>query len=106
MSRNIFSNEALADWLAKQPADGQYDYGDTDNCVLCQYLKGAGLEVYSLGPYFWTDGNGKKHILPEGWGVDVALGPLGPDRGRSADQYDWTYGGALKRLRELMKEAA
>lgn len=41
-------------WLRKKPAKGTYNYGDTNNCLLCQYLRSKGYRNVSAGGYFVT----------------------------------------------------
>lgn len=104
MSRPIFSDEAFADWLAKQPAGGAYSYmnpmGKCD-CLIAQYLRAQGMPDCYVGITHWWIGDigdlkGQK-LLPNGWN-EVARGP-GP--ATIAGEH-WTYGAALNRLREHM----
>jgi len=83
------SLESLIAWLEKQPADGEYDYTDPLNCLMCQYFSAQGLSVRDAGPrdVALTDGN--VIYIPSTF-YNVANGD------------DRSMGGALARARDLL----
>lgn len=77
----LLSEARIIAWLEKQPADGEYNYMDTDDCCICQYLKSQGkMGVGAGGNYAYYNGtDGKKKIedLPD-WIEDaLILGTFG-----------------------------
>lgn len=84
--RNPLSLEAFADWCARKPADGEYDWADTNGCAFCQYLTSVGLPIRRVDIYSWVDEHWRTHPLPEGVAGAVA-------------QYPWTFGALSSRLR-------
>ncbi len=105
MSRNIFSDEAFAAWLEKQPAKSKYSYQSTTYCLINQYLTAAGVKVMSVNESAWTGLDWQDHMLPEGWDA-VCIGTASFSRDGDKPHRSWTYGGALARLRKHMKETA
>lgn len=62
----LFSLEAFAGWLEKQPPDEKYDYWCGD-CAIGQYLKAADRNPALIGTGTWTDGKGACYRLPAHW---------------------------------------
>jgi hypothetical protein len=56
----------FADWVAQQPRDAEYDYGDICGCAFHQFLTANGFAVSSVGGSYWRDQSGTTHSLPEG----------------------------------------
>lgn len=83
--KNIFSTEALADWLETQEPEGSYCY-ISDNCLLSRYFRAIGLPVKGVGGDFWLDEMGANH-------------DLSPELNKVAVQGPYTYKAALKRAR-------
>lgn len=82
-----FSLESLIAWLEKQNPAKRYDYIDSSNCVIAQYLKACGAAEYDLAP---------SELERLGW-LDIARWGSEPE----------TFGAALARARaELAKQAA
>lgn len=42
--RNPLSIEAFADWLEKQPPEGEYDYCSFSRCAISQYCRWLGFK--------------------------------------------------------------
>lgn len=38
-------------WLKSKPAEHQYEYGDCDNCIICQFVKETHGETIRAGGY-------------------------------------------------------
>lgn len=75
----------LAQWLGEQPPDETYSYLDSTNCLIARWLKARGEEQYDL-----LTGEIKRKY---GFQVhDVAIA------------YPNTYGSALRRVLELLKQ--
>jgi hypothetical protein len=66
----------IRDWLSLQPADGTYDWIDTDNCPCAQYAKAHGVICD------WRDG----------WSTLNRLAQMKPR----------TYGALLERVKKQM----
>lgn len=95
MAQDFTVAELLA-WARTKPAGERYDYGDVNNCALCQFLRETGRESNpSVGgeSYYLS---GRRVTLPEDIG-DAVL---------AAGDYDdfgnrWTFGRLVKRLEAL-----
>jgi hypothetical protein len=64
----------LIAWLELQPRDGEYDFIDAFNCVLCQYFRACGVPVYSVTPWCYTTTSGERVALPPHFN-EIANGP-------------------------------
>lgn len=83
-----FSLDSLITWLERQPPDREYDYGDTENCALCQYAKSIGYEnPRAGGNYIREFDSCTRNYIPNSEDV------VAPD--------PWTFGAALERAREV-----
>ena len=47
----IYTTKNLADWLSKQPKRKTYNFADSSNCAVAQYLKAHGVKEYQLSVY-------------------------------------------------------
>ena len=73
------SLSSLVAWLEQQPPEGEYNYVNSDNCLLCQYFRAVGVPVRSLNSQFYTLPDGTTSTYPklfdrianEGWWVDT-----------------------------------
>lgn len=85
--RHPLSVEAFADWVKRQPRDQEYEYGKCQGCAYYQYLKWAGIDVWSVGDDYWRhrDNMNKKHPIPLAIDRAVCMGR-------------WTYGALADRL--------
>lgn len=84
-----FSVKNLVAWLKQQPANKTYCYMDTGGCLLGQYYLAMGYTTVDIGGMSITlDGSWQQ--MPD----DFSDIPAGHPR---------TYGGALKRARELLR---
>ena len=89
-----FSLESLIAWLEKQPADKPYDYIDSTNCLLCQYFRSVGFNVYTLSGNDF-DIRGRLGFIEFPVILqNVSQGDYETERRRA-----WTYGAALARAR-------
>ncbi len=70
-----FSLASLIAWLEMQPVDGQYDYILSHDCVIAQWLRGAGVEHFNLS-------SGEVKALFGGKGQDIAWATSGPSAPR------------------------
>lgn len=84
--RNILTTEGLRDWLKhKNPTEG-YNYLANTGCLLFQYFKESGLNVFSVSACFWRD--------HENFHVER---PFAPEMEDIALEAPWTFGAALAR---------
>ena len=84
----------LISWLEAQPSDETYDYTNSENCLLCRFLKSRGLSdpvVNSTHWYAYSDGPGVQ--LPPDFD-QIARGYMFGWR------YELTYGDALRRAKK------
>lgn len=86
--KNIFTVEALADWLETQDPTSTYDYLLNSGCLIARYFRAVGLQVDLVGPDSWRDTMGEEH-------------PLSGDLNHVAASGLHTYDGALKRARSM-----
>jgi hypothetical protein len=85
-----FSLESLIAWLEKQPAHKVYDFFDTHNCMLGQWVRSVDKKARSMdGAIDSATYNVRGH--------EVNLRPL-CDVANGGKQFD-TFGAALKRAR-------
>ena len=48
--------QQVREWAAKKPADETYDYTDSRNCALCQFLRESGFASRpAVSPGIWRD---------------------------------------------------
>lgn len=83
------SLESLIAWLEKQPEDGLYNYSNVKDCLICRYLRAAGIPFHSAGGEDFQPANiyAERVRLP-GWRNVTAPSPH-------------TFGAALSRARAL-----
>ena len=81
-----FSLESLIAWLEKQPADKAYDFGDTKNCLACQYFRAMGMNIVGAGGGYVRSGECAEDYHFHNFGRITVRG-------------DWTFGAALERAR-------
>jgi hypothetical protein len=80
-------------WARTKPADERYDYEDSGNCALCQYLREVtGDEEPSVGSTIYYPITGGVAPLPD-WANDAAVGDGKPK--------SHTFGLFVKRLEAL-----
>ena len=91
MSIPVFSLQGLIAWLETQPAETEYEYTNTSDCLLCRYFKARGVPVSYMGGVRWFDHTGNAHPLPDGL---------------RAAPHAHTYGAALARAKALAKSEA
>jgi hypothetical protein len=99
-------------WARTKPADARYDYGDPNNCALCQFLSDTGRAerptVEMWGPIDWSPTD----EFPGKW-MDKATGvgtvyprewepALAGDDTFSGDEESWTFGQLVERLEALL----
>jgi hypothetical protein len=89
--RNPMSIEALAAWLETKDQKETYNYGDTHNCLICQYFNSIGLTFKSVGGSSWADNTGNFYDLSKEF-RRVANGTSGQQ----------TFGHALERARSFL----
>lgn len=88
---DLFTTQGLVTWLeTRNPHEG-YDYERPMDCVIARYLQAnghpeaaAGVSTISLQPKV-------DYYMPRGWN-------------KLADQQPRTFGGALARAKELLKQ--
>lgn len=84
--------ESLIAWLSTQDPSAKYDYGDTSNCLFCQYYRAMGFKVDSAGgEYTRVRVNGKQVIISTDY-----QGPVSACGER-------TFGAALERAKAARK---
>jgi hypothetical protein len=89
-TRDIHSLQSLINWLEKQPADIVYDYGDTQECMLCQYFRAMKVNLFLVDKTYykvWTMFGGTKSIPLPYCFDDISCGGI------------HTFGAALQRAR-------
>lgn len=87
MSKNIFSNEAFADWCDQQ-GDRNYNYlGLFSSCAIKQYFLEKGVQVRSVAGHTWKDKQWIKHQLPPAWVRPTSTRP-------------WNFKALAQRLRD------
>lgn len=94
-------------WARTKPADERYDYQDTGNCALCQFLKASGLAERPYVEMYWAD-------VPGGWrdrgasglsGYPEVMEPaLSGDGSFGGNSELWTFGALVERLEALCPE--
>jgi len=77
--------QQFADWVARQPAEREYDYGDICGCAFHEFLVDAGFPVETVGGDNWKNQSGVLHRLPEALATALVKKP-------------WTFGGLADRL--------
>lgn len=92
------SLEGLLRWLEGQDPQTEYDFCDIHDCLLCRYVRACGHTVHNLGPYTWTDDDGRDHRLP--YGLNAVSNAWSP----RFTIHDRTYGAAAARCRSLLAE--
>lgn len=80
--RPIFDDKSLIEWLAKQPSEGEYDYGDCGRCLLARYFTSVGIQDVHVNSTHLND----NRALPSGWDQVASMRP-------------WTFGAAAARAR-------
>jgi len=90
MSKNIFSNEAFAEWCEQQGDKkynyyGNYLYPYQQRCAIHQYLISKGVNVKSVTAHHWYDENNISHNLPKDWALPAC-------------QHPWNFKDLAKRL--------
>lgn len=96
LARNPMTVTSLVAWLEKQPANGEYNYANSIDCMLCRYFRahevafdGVNATTYWLGD--------QRTQLPEHFD-NIARGNAGLI---VDDCPEWNYGAALRRAREF-----
>lgn len=92
--RSPLSLEAFADWLEQQPATATYDYTESDNCAVAQYLRSLGLT--NVNYVAWSG------LPSEGKGPRV---PLKLFAAANPPVVPLTFGVAAKHARKLLRRA-
>jgi hypothetical protein len=89
----------LVNWLETMPADGTYSYFDSENCLLCNYLKSRGIPNPIVNKLCWYEFSGslRPYELPEHFNR-VSEGSLFSNPNKRH-----TYGAALKRAKAISK---
>lgn len=88
-----FTLESLIAWLEKRPADNEYCYTETGECLLAQYFSASGYGPVLMGANeFGRKGIAESIPLPVGFNK-IALG------------YPRTFGAALERARSPLTSA-
>lgn len=77
--------QQFVDWVAKQPANAEYDYGDVENCAIVRGLRELGYPVRSAAGAYWRDTDFVKH-------------PLDGRLNSAASQWPYTFGALTARL--------
>lgn len=52
--------------FCRTKGDEGYDYWDTLNCAVAQFVRASGKGV-SAGGLTWADNNNKRHLMPDGF---------------------------------------
>ena len=87
MTSPDFSIPQFLAWARTKPADERYDYWDTRNCAMCQFLRDRGLPVRAAGgDGGWEDADEQWHEAPQR--IPLAAEPH-------------TYGALVTRLEKL-----
>jgi len=92
MSINIFSVPGLIVWLEGQDPETEYNYVDSDDCLLCRYFRARGVSLRDyepMGSVDWSDKDGYDHDLPEELDNISVSG-------------EHNYGAALARAKEMV----
>lgn len=92
------ANFTIADVLAwartKHPSEG-YDYGDNDNCALCQFLRETGrASEPSVGGLTWSEWRGKSLLYSRPIPIPLNTALIGA-----------TFGNLVQRIEALCPEA-
>jgi hypothetical protein len=91
------SLQDLISWLETQPANQEYTYFDSQNCLLCQFLKSKGISNPVINKEYWHERSGSTPVpLPPHFNT-VAEGSL-----FSRISNRWTCGAALKRAKSFL----
>ena len=85
---DVFSVEGLLAWLDTQDPATEYDYFDTDDCLLCRYGRARGLKVKWAGGNSIRIGRIRHEVFPENTFIACAD--------------PWTYGAAAQRCRDYL----
>ena len=88
-----FSLESLIAWLEKQPANREYDYHKSGQCLIAQWIRSIDPEM-SNGPgssYHYIVFGKNRDFRPQFWQVAA----------RGNDINGFTFGAALKRARAV-----
>lgn len=89
MSIPVFSVHGLIAWLETQNPETEYNYMDSNDCLLCRYFRACGVRLRHndpMGPYEWMDADGIRHnLLPALDHISITAS---------------TYGAALARAKE------
>lgn len=89
-------DQQVADWARTKPADRAYEYEDTGNCAVCQFLRETGMaKEPSVAPFDWQD----RSIFPY---EDRPTHRLSVELGRAligdGSPESWTFGALADRL--------
>ena len=86
----------LINWLRLQPPEEKYNFSDSENCLLCSFLKDQGVLNPVVNKTYWVRASGlTPHNLPPNFNY-IAEGSIFPSIFKSSTT-KWTYGEALKR---------
>lgn len=88
--KNMLTVEAFAEWCEKQPADGEYDYAEPQDCPIAQFLRANGFPEARVNSVDWreSDRTYDYHNLPRGFDDAVIESPR-------------TFGSLAQRLRSI-----
>lgn len=99
--QQLLTVENLARWLETQDPETEYDFCDVGDCLLCRFGQAVGLsDVKAGGGHIaFADRIGRRRVNVSGMTLSE------PGR-HIAVAFPWTYGAALERCREALKEMA
>ncbi len=84
--------EGLTAWLETKPPQERYGYLDSRRCLIAQYVNSLGpIAWIEVGPYSFAT---ERDTVYFGWSIGTVSSDYHGSR-------DWTFGGALKRAKEL-----
>jgi len=72
VTHDPFTLEKLIAFCAGKPANEEYCYLDSGECLHGQYLRHIGVPCNGVAGHWWTDQDGNRHALAEDM-IDIAV---------------------------------